>query len=229
MNKDFANQTQSLFPHSAKPFTHAKAEAFARAKATVGKHGKVLTQGFTPSIDMSGVKFFGPLDEVDAQSHPEAPSSVDKDRRAENERVKEARLKTASEKARAERVAQAEAEKIARKKAEEVKRYVRVQTLLAERRAQSIAVRAATASRGWKRQHATGAVAVAVVQKGGVSRKIPASRSSSLAAPTGVNNSNIGNGNGPTVSFDDTEGARKLHVKERHSAIVHFEAALAKF
>ncbi|OAL31651.1 hypothetical protein AYO20_08194 [Fonsecaea nubica] len=206
MNKHSASQNQSLFPHSAKPFTHAKAEAFAKAKATALKHGRVLTQGFTPSIDMSGVKFFGPLDEVDAQSHPKSPSSVDKDRRAEIERVEEARLKTASETGRAERIAQAEAEKIARKKAEEVKRHLRVQTLLAERRAQSVAIRAATASRGRRRKHATGSVAVAVVQKGAVSSKNPASRSNSIAAPTGVNNSNIGNGNGQTVSGDEHGG-----------------------
>ncbi|OQV04746.1 hypothetical protein CLAIMM_09585 [Cladophialophora immunda] len=191
MDKHFSRQNQSLFPLSAKPFTHAKAEAFAKTNAS--NDGKVPAKGFTPYIDMSSVKFFGPLDEVDAQNRPLAPSAAYKIRRAVKETFEEARQKAASEKAKEERIARVEAdnkEHFARKRAEEAERQARVQVLKAERKARSIVTRAAITPLGKRKRHA-------------------------VDQSTAINSDN-----GQTVNVDATGGTRIFHGEGRHRPII---------
>ncbi|KIX96064.1 uncharacterized protein Z520_08319 [Fonsecaea multimorphosa CBS 102226] len=211
----FSSRNQSLFPLSAKPFTHAKTEAFVKANTMASYNGKTLPQSFTPSIDMSGVKFFGPLDEVDNKNHPGAPSAVDKSRRATKERIEEARQKTALRKAREDRFAQVEAENkefFACKKQEEDDRQARLQALKAARKALGRAALPAIRAPRKRKRNASDDDSVAAA-----GRRLSSSGSSN-ASSTLVNNDN--NGNGMFVDVDATGGTRIFHGKARYHPMV---------
>ncbi|OAP62278.1 hypothetical protein AYL99_04481 [Fonsecaea erecta] len=209
----FSTRNPSLFPLSARPFTHAKADAFAKAYAMASNNGKGLARGFTPFVDMSCVKFFGPLDEVDTLHHPCTPSALDKIRRAAMDRFEEECQKTASDKARDERIAQVEWENkkyFARKRLEEADRQARKQALMAARKN---APRAAIRRPRKRKRNAFNAV-----EAGGRSQSISqASTSLSTSTPT---NSDTDNSNGQRVIVESSHGTRIFHGKARHRPMV---------